>query len=149
MVNGVEHAFDGDPEMPLLWYPRDQLQFTGTKYGCGIGLCGVCTVHVNGVATRSCITVMGSIAGKDIVIIDGLSPQREHPVQQAWKSANVPQCGYCQSGQIMQAVALLQDKPKLTHGRGHRRRHAGQYLALWDLSTHPRGRNQRHWRHTL
>ena len=113
-VNGVEHAFDGDPEMPLLWYLRDLLQLTGTKYGCGMGLCGACTVHVNGAATRSCVTVMRSTAGKDIVTIEGLSAHGDHPVQQAWKACQVPQCGYCQSGQIMQAVALLREKPKPT-----------------------------------
>ena len=113
-VNGVERAFDGDPEMPLLWYLRDLLQLTGTKYGCGMGLCGACTVHVNGTATRSCVTLMSNTAGKDIVTIEGLSAHGDHPVQQAWKACNVPQCGYCQSGQIMQAVALLQEKPKPT-----------------------------------
>ena len=113
-VNGVERAFDGDPEMPLLWYLRDLLQLTGTKYGCGMGLCGACTVHVNGTATRSCVTLMSNTAGKDIVTIEGLSAHGDHPVQQAWKARNVPQCGYCQSGQIMQAVALLREKPKPT-----------------------------------
>ena len=113
-VNGVERAFDGDPEMPLLWYLRDLLQLTGTKYGCGMGLCGACTVHVNGTATRSCVTLMSNTAGKDIVTIEGLSAHGDHPVQQAWKARNVPQYGYCQSGQIMQAVALLREKPKPT-----------------------------------
>ena len=113
-VNGVQRSFDGDPEMPLLWYLRDQLQLTGSKYGCGIGLCGACTVHVDGAATRSCLMMMRSAAGKDIVTIEGLSTNGDHPVQQAWKKFNVPQCGYCQSGQIMQAVALLKDKPKPT-----------------------------------
>jgi isoquinoline 1-oxidoreductase subunit alpha len=113
-VNGVERAFDGDPEMPLLWYLRDLLQLTGTKYGCGMGLCGACTVHVNGAATRSCVTLMSIAAGKDIVTIEGLSAHGDHPVQQAWKAGHVPQCGYCQSGQIMQAVALLREKPKPT-----------------------------------
>ena len=113
-VNGVERAFDGDPEMPLLWYLRDLLQLTGTKYGCGMGLCGACTVHVNGTATRSCVTLMSNTAGKDIVTIEGLSAHGDHPVQQAWKACNVPQCGYCQSGQIMQAVALLREKTKPT-----------------------------------
>jgi isoquinoline 1-oxidoreductase subunit alpha len=113
-VNGVQRSFDGDPEMPLLWYLRDQLQLTGSKYGCGIGLCGACTVHVDGAATRSCLMTMSSAAGKDIVTIEGLSTNGDHPVQQAWKAFNVPQCGYCQSGQIMQAVALLKDKPKPT-----------------------------------
>ena len=113
-VNGVERSFDSDPEMPLLWYLRDQLQLIGTKYGCGIGLCGACTVHVDGAAARSCLTTMSSAAGKDVVTIEGLSAKGDHPVQRAWKACNVPQCGYCQSGQIMQAVALLQAKPKPT-----------------------------------
>jgi isoquinoline 1-oxidoreductase alpha subunit len=113
-VNGVQRVFDGDPEMPLLWYLRDQLQLTGSKYGCGIGLCGACTVHVDGAATRSCLMPMRSAAGKDIVTIEGLSANGDHPVQHAWKALHVPQCGYCQTGQIMQAVALLKDKPKPT-----------------------------------
>jgi isoquinoline 1-oxidoreductase alpha subunit len=107
-VNGVQRSFDGDPGMPLLWYLRDRLQLTGTKYGCGIGLCGACTVHVDGAATRSCLMPMSGATGKDVVTIEGLSAQGDHPVQQAWKALHVPQCGYCQSGQIMQAVALLQ-----------------------------------------
>ena len=113
-VNGVQRSFDGDPEMPLLWYLRDQLQLTGSKYGCGIGLCGACTVHVDGAAMRSCLMPMSSAAGKDVVTIEGLSAKGDHPVQQAWKVLNVPQCGYCQTGQIMQAVALLKEKPKPT-----------------------------------
>ncbi|MEP7338523.1 MAG: (2Fe-2S)-binding protein [Acidobacteriota bacterium] len=113
-VNGTNRQFDGDPEMPLLWYLRDELQMTGTKYGCGEGLCGACTVHLNGAAVRSCQTTLQSAAGKDIVTIEGLSATAQHPVQQAWKQTNVPQCGYCQSGQIMQAAALLKQKPKPT-----------------------------------
>jgi isoquinoline 1-oxidoreductase alpha subunit len=113
-VNGVNRQFDGDPEMPLLWYLRDELEMTGTKYGCGMGLCGACTVHLNGAATRSCLTPMSSTAGKNVVTIEGLSATAQHPVQQAWMQANVPQCGYCQSGQIMQAAALLKQKPKPT-----------------------------------
>jgi isoquinoline 1-oxidoreductase subunit alpha len=113
-VNGVSRQYDGDPEMPLLWFLRDQLQLTGTKFGCGMGLCGACTVHVNGAATRSCSTPVATAAGKDIITIEGLSAKADHPVQQAWKQCNVPQCGYCQSGQIMQAVALLKQKPKPT-----------------------------------
>jgi isoquinoline 1-oxidoreductase alpha subunit len=113
-VNGVSRQFDGDPEMPLLWYLRDELQYTGTKYGCGMGLCGACTVHLNGAAVRSCLTPMSSAAGKNVVTIEGLNAKAEHPVQVAWKQCNVPQCGYCQSGQIMQAAALLKQKPKPT-----------------------------------
>jgi len=111
-VNGVTRKFEGDPEMPLLWYLRDMLEMTGTKYGCGMGLCGACTVHVDGKAVRSCQTTMSSAAGKSVVTIEGLKGQ--HPVQKAWMAASVPQCGYCQSGQIMQAVALLKEKPKPT-----------------------------------
>jgi isoquinoline 1-oxidoreductase alpha subunit len=113
-VNGVSRQFDGDPEMPLLWFLRDELQLTGTKYGCGMGLCGSCTVHLNGAATRSCLTPMQSAAGKEIVTIEGLGAKAEHLVQRAWKQCNVPQCGYCQSGQIMQAASLLRQKPKPT-----------------------------------
>lgn len=113
-VNGVNRQFDGDPEMPLLWFLRDDLAMTGTKYGCGEGLCGACTVHINGAAVRSCQTQMQSAAGKSIVTIEGLSAAGNHPVQEAWRQANVPQCGYCQSGQIMQAAALLKKKAKPT-----------------------------------
>ncbi len=113
-VNGVSRQFDGEPDMPLLWYLRDELQLTGTKYGCGEGLCGACTVHLNGAAVRSCQTPMRSVAGKSVVTIEGLSAKADHPAQQAWRQANVPQCGYCQSGQIMQAAALLKQRPKPT-----------------------------------
>jgi isoquinoline 1-oxidoreductase alpha subunit len=113
-VNGESREFDGEPDMPLLWYLRDELRLTGTKYGCGAGLCGACTVHVNGAATRSCLIPMQSLAGKMVVTIEGLSAKADHPAQEAWRQANVPQCGYCQSGQIMQAAALLKQKPKPT-----------------------------------
>jgi len=113
-VNGQKRQFDGDPEMPLLWYLREELQYTGTKYGCGQGLCGACTVHINGQAVRSCQTPMSSAGGQSITTIEGLSATASHPVQQAWRNHDVPQCGYCQSGQIMQAAALLKDKPKPT-----------------------------------
>jgi len=106
-VNGVERSFDGDPQMPLLWYLRDILGLTGTKYGCGMALCGACTVHQNGKAIRACVTPMNKIAGTEIRTIEGLSADESHPVQKAWMKINVPQCGYCQPGQIMQAVALL------------------------------------------
>jgi isoquinoline 1-oxidoreductase alpha subunit len=113
-INGVARKFDGDPDMPLLWYLRDELDMTGTKFGCGMGLCGACTVHVNGTAARSCQTSLQSAAGKEITTIEGLSQTHDHPLQTAWKQANVPQCGYCQSGQIMQAASLLKQKPKPT-----------------------------------
>jgi isoquinoline 1-oxidoreductase alpha subunit len=111
-VNGVARSFEGDPAMPLLWYLRDLLDLTGTKYSCGLGLCGTCTVHADGKAIRSCQTPLSAMAGKSITTIEGLNGQ--HPVQRAWHEANVPQCGYCQSGQIMQAIALLKEKPKPT-----------------------------------
>ncbi len=113
-VNGKARRFDGDPQMPLLWYLRDLLDLTGTKYGCGLGQCGACTVHLNGQAVRSCVTPMKSAAGQTVTTIEGLHPKGDHPVQKAWMAANVPQCGYCQSGQIMQAAALLKQTPKPT-----------------------------------
>jgi len=113
-VNGVDRSFDGDPEMPLLWYLRDILRLTGTKFGCGIALCGACTVHKNGEAIRSCVTAMRDMAGTEIMTIEGLGQNGLHPVQKAWMQVNVPQCGYCQPGQIMQAVALLNGKKKPT-----------------------------------
>jgi isoquinoline 1-oxidoreductase subunit alpha len=113
-VNGVDRSFDGDPEMPLLWYLRDVLGLRGTKFGCGIALCGACTVHNNGQAIRSCVTPMGSVAGAQITTIEGIGANKLNPIQEAWIRLNVPQCGYCQSGQIMQAVALLASTPKPT-----------------------------------
>jgi isoquinoline 1-oxidoreductase alpha subunit len=109
-VNGIEHAFDGDPELPLLWYLRDVLGLTGTKFGCGMALCGACTVLQNGTAIRSCVTVTSKLAGKEITTIEGLAQHGLHPVQNAWVEGNVPQCGYCQPGQIMQAVSLLKSE---------------------------------------
>ena len=111
-INGRDRSFDGDPEMPLLWYLRDEIDLTGTKFGCGAGLCGACTVHKNGEAVRSCQTSMKDAAGKSITTIEGLSPNGQHPLQKAWMEANVPQCGYCQTGQIMQAAALLKKNHK-------------------------------------
>ena len=113
-VNGVQRSFDGEPDMPLLWYLRDILGLTGTKYGCGRALCGTCTVHQGGKAIRSCITTMQRAAGSNIRTIEGLAANGLHPVQKAWMEVNVPQCGYCQAGQIMQAVALLNEKPNPT-----------------------------------
>ena len=110
-VNGAGRSFDGDPEMPLLWYLRDDLRLTGTRFGCGMGLCGACTVHVDGQAVRSCQTLMKTLENKRVVSIDGLSPNGTHRVQRAWAALNVPQCGYCQSGQIMSAAALLTRTP--------------------------------------
>jgi isoquinoline 1-oxidoreductase subunit alpha len=106
-INGQEQSFDGDASMPLLWYLRDELGLTGTKFGCGAALCGACTVHVDGQATRACITAMNDVAGRTVTTIEGLDANGMHPVQKAWRQLNVPQCGYCQAGQIMQAAALL------------------------------------------
>ncbi len=111
-VNNQERNFSGDPQMPLMWYLRDELGLTGTKFGCGVGLCGACTVHVDGKAARACATPMQALDGKAVTTIEGLHPQGNHPVQKAWRDANVPQCGYCQPGQIMQAAALLNDNKR-------------------------------------
>lgn len=110
-INGQPRQYDGDAEMPLLWYLRDDLALTGTKYGCGKGLCGACTVHLNGQAIRSCTVEMSRLDGATITTIEGLGAAGEHPLQIAWAAHNVPQCGYCQSGQIMQAAALLAENP--------------------------------------
>jgi isoquinoline 1-oxidoreductase alpha subunit len=109
-INGTPQTVDADPAMPLLWVLRDLLNMTGTKYGCGIGLCGACTVHIDGAATRSCQTPIATAAGKRIVTIEGLGQHGLHPVQAAWIAEQVPQCGYCQPGQIMSAAALLAQK---------------------------------------
>jgi isoquinoline 1-oxidoreductase alpha subunit len=111
-VNGMSRSFDGDPDMPLLWYLRDDLRLTGTRFGCGAGLCGACTVHVDGQAVRSCQMPVRTLQDKRVTTIEGLSPNGSHAVQIAWVALNVPQCGYCQSGQIMQAAALLARTPK-------------------------------------
>ncbi len=113
-VNGQERKFEGDPSMPLLWFLRDELGLTGTKFGCGVELCGVCTVHLDGEAIRACGVAMSDEAGKSVITIEGLDPKGEHPVQVAWRTLSVPQCGYCQTGQIMQAAALLKSKPAPT-----------------------------------
>lgn len=113
-VNGRAQTFDGDPEMPLLWYLRDILGLTGTKFGCGMALCGACTVLHNGKAIRSCTKQMSTVEGLEITTIEAISANGQHAVQKAWAQVNVPQCGYCQPGQIMQAVSLLSSKPKPT-----------------------------------
>ena len=112
VLNGKPQTVDVSPEMPLLWVLRDTLAMTGTKFGCGMALCGACTVHIEGKAARSCVTPVSTVAGKKITTIEGLSSDASHPVQKAWMEINVPQCGYCQPGQIMSAVALLKKNPK-------------------------------------
>ena len=109
VVNGTERRFDGGPEMPLLWFLRDELGLTGTKFGCGQALCGACTVHVEGAAVRACQTPVSAAEGQKVTTIEGLSTDGNHPVQVAWRDLNVSQCGYCQTGQIMQAAAFLKD----------------------------------------
>lgn len=111
-INGVDRTLDVDPEMPILWVVRDILGLTGTKYACGQALCGACTVHLDGEVVRSCVTPVRRAEGRSITTIEGLSPAGNHPVQQAWVELNVPQCGFCQAGQIMTAVALLRAKPR-------------------------------------
>ncbi|MFD2164747.1 (2Fe-2S)-binding protein [Thalassotalea euphylliae] len=113
-VNGKAHQYDDDESMPLLWALRDILQYTGTKYGCGKGLCGACTVHLNGQPVRSCTLPVSAVGAQKITTIEGLSESGDHPVQQAWQKLNVPQCGYCQSGQMMSAAALLETNAKPT-----------------------------------
>jgi len=113
-INGRSVSVDADPDTPLLWAIRDEIGLTGTKFGCGIGMCGACTVHVGGRATRSCITPLSAVADTEITTIEGLDAEANHPVQEAWRNLRVPQCGYCQSGQIMQAASLLQDIPEPT-----------------------------------
>ncbi len=110
-INGVNRRFHGDPNMPLLWYVRDELGLTGTKFGCGMALCGACTMHVDGGAVRGCVTPVSFADGKEVTTIEGLDSEGNHPVQRAWRAHNVPQCGYCQSGQIMSAASLLNRNP--------------------------------------
>ena len=153
-LNGKPQTVDVVPQMPLLWFLRDTLGMTGTKFGCGMALCGGCTVHLNGQAVRSCVTPISNVAGKSVTTIEGLSADGSHPVQQAWLEGDVPQCGYCQSGQIMAAAALL--KKSAAHRCRYRRGHARQHLPLRDLSgyspRHPSrggdpGRCERQYRH--
>ena len=113
-VNGERHDIDADPEMPLLWALRDLIKLTGTKYGCGIAQCGACTIHLNGQPARACVTPVSAAVGTEIRTIEGLSPDATHPVQQAWIELDVVQCGYCQSGQVMAAAALLEQNPSPT-----------------------------------
>jgi isoquinoline 1-oxidoreductase alpha subunit len=115
-VNNQMVNVDADSDTPLLWVLRDHLGMTGTKFGCGMALCGACTVHIDGAATRSCVLPLGAVQGKSITTIEGLSKDRSHAVQKAWLEIDVPQCGYCQSGKIMSAVAMLQTNPKPNDG---------------------------------
>ena len=114
-INGEERSWDGDPDLSLLWLLRDEIGLTGTKFGCGVAVCGSCTVIVDQRAVRSCVTSVADVAGRDVTTIEGLHPSGDHPVQKAWRQANVPQCGHCQAGQIMQAAALLIENPKRSH----------------------------------
>lgn len=113
-VNGVSRSFDGDPDTPLLWFVRDNLGLAGTKYGCGSGLCGACTLHVDGEAVFGCQTTVGDADGRSVTTIEGLSEDGSHPVQVAWRELNVPQCGFCQTGQIMKAASMLSANPNPT-----------------------------------
>jgi len=113
-INGTRRDFDGDPDTPLLWVIREELKLTGTKFGCGRGLCGACVVHIDGKRAFSCQTQVSNVAGKEVTTIEGLSPDSSHPVQKAWLAERVPQCGYCQSGQIMSAADLLKRNPHPT-----------------------------------
>lgn len=111
-INGKSHPIEVDPSMPLLWFLRDKLEYTGTKFGCGMGLCGACTVHIDGQATRSCVMPVSAVIGKSVTTIEGLSENGDHPLQKAWIANKVPQCGYCQAGQIMNAASFLAKNPK-------------------------------------
>ena len=137
VLNGKPVAADADPQTPLLWIIRDHIGLTGTKYGCGAGLCGACTVHVDGRAVRSCQTPLAALEGAKVVTIEGLSADASHPLQKAWIAEQVPQCGYCQSGQIMKAAELLAGNPKPSRAADHRP-HGRQYLSLRHLSPHRR-----------
>ena len=133
-INNQTMDIDVDGNTPLLWVLRDEIGLTGTKYGCGMALCGACTVHVDGIPIRACVTPVAAVAGQAITTIEGLSSDRSHPVQQAWMELDVPQCGYCQSGQIMSAVALLANNPKPTDADID----AAMSGNLWRCGTYPR-----------
>ena len=134
-INGKATTVEAEPDTPLLWVVREHLNLPGTKFGCGAGLCGACTVHIDGKAMRSCQIAVSKVAGKKVTTIEGLSPNGTHALQKAWVAEQVPQCGYCQSGQIMQAAALLIDQQE-ADARTDRRSHGRQYLPLRHLSAH-------------
>ena len=135
-INGESHSLENVPDdMPLLWAIRDLVGLTGTKYGCGIAQCGACTVHLDGVAIRSCSTPVTAAENKDITTIEGLSENGDHPVQKAWMEKDVPQCGYCQTGQIMNAAGIPQTKPQPYGGR-YKCSHDRKHLPLWYLQSH-------------
>ncbi len=113
-INDKDYPIEVDPSMPLLWFLRDKLEYTGTKFGCGLGLCGACTVHIDGQATRSCVLPVSAVAGRKVTTIEGLSENGDHPLQKAWVANKVPQCGYCQAGQIMNAASFLANNPNPT-----------------------------------
>ena len=141
-LNDKPVSVEADPKTPLLWVIRDHVGLTGTKYGCGAGLCGACTVHINGRALRSCQTALSTVEGAKVVTIEGLSPDSSHPLQKAWVAEEVPQCGYCQSGQIMKAAELLAKTPKPSRD-ADRQPHGRQYLPLRHLQPHHRRRPTR------
>ncbi|MGY4378201.1 isoquinoline 1-oxidoreductase alpha subunit [Bradyrhizobium sp. i1.3.6] len=134
-INGQEQSWDGDPDLPLLWFLRDEAGLTGTKFGCGQALCGACTVIVDKEAVRSCITSINDVAGREVTTIEGLHPNGDHPVQKAWRQVNVPQCGFCQAGQIMQAAALLMEESQAVT-RPDPRSDGRQHLPLRLLPAH-------------
>ena len=134
-INGDDKAIDAPGDTPLLWAVRDLAGLTGTKYGCGIGQCGACTVHVDGKAERSCVLTLDDVAGKEVTTIEGLSDDGNHPVQAAWRELNVPQCGFCQAGQIMQAASLLSEKTRTRPISEILDGMAGKHLPLWLLSS--------------
>ena len=141
-INGQEQNWDGDPDLPLLWFLRDEVGLTGTKFGCGQALCGSCTVIVDKQAVRACITSVSDVVGREVTTIEGLHPTGDHAVQKAWRQLNVPQCGFCQTGQIMQAAALLMENPKPSHDQ-IREAMSGQHLPVRLLPAHRKRRPSR------
>ena len=138
-VNGQQRSFDGDPTMPLMWYLRDELGLTGTKFGCGVALCGACTVHMNGEAVRACGVPMSDVGGKTVVTIEGLDPQGNHPVQVAWRNLGVPQCGYCQCRPDHASRGAAQAEARADR-QGNHRRNVRQSVPVRLLPAHPCGR---------